>query len=517
MQTDVAVDLGGHVAKENQNQHQTYKTALKGNWQEAKRRLEADPDAIRYSIAEATFVKELVQFLTPEDLERKDINRYTALCFAAQLEIVIIAKEMMKKSANLPLICSSKGRTPLHIAALLGRRDMVSCLFSVTPSKDLTLDERMEILVATITYDMYDIALKIRDKDETLETANKRTLALRELARKPLEIGSTNHLSLWKRCFNSFNCTQPRFKGICKKALMKTLAYQLVERLSKEVQPFQDRQSSYDFPTILFDAAKLGNAEFLNILISSYPDIIWIADNQNRSLFHIAFLNRQEFKEIILTYVDDKNENILHLARYLAPSSRLNIVSGAALQMQWQLWFKSSGLITGDLFTKHKNLRREGENWMKDTANYCMIVATLITTDTGNPILLKSIWFRVFFISDAIALFSSSILIFLSILTSRFTEMDFLVSLPSKLVLGLTTLFISIAGIVVAFSATCFLVFKSEMTSLPIVIIALAGVPIILFVLPHYQLWVDIIRSTFLSRFLFQPHKNRFLCLGIRF
>ena len=62
---------------------------------------------------------------------------------------------MMKKSANLPLICSSKGRTPLHIAALLGRRDMVSCLFSVTPSKDLTLDERMEILVATITYDMY--------------------------------------------------------------------------------------------------------------------------------------------------------------------------------------------------------------------------------------------------------------------------------------------------------------------------------------------------------------------------
>ncbi|KAF3962046.1 hypothetical protein CMV_013399 [Castanea mollissima] len=330
---------------------------------------------------------------------------------------------------------------------------------------------------------------------------------------------------------------------------MKTLAYQLVERLSKEVQPFQDTQSSYDFPTVLFDAAKFGNAEFLNILISSYPDIIWIADNQNRSLFHIAVLNRQEsvfnliyeiaaVKEIILTYVDDKNENILHLAGYLAPSSRLNIVSGAALQMQRELlWFKevekivppsylnmkSSGLTPGDLFTKkHKNLRREGEKWMKDTANYCMIMATLITTvvfaaaftvpggssqDTGTPILLKSIWFRLFFILDAIALFSSSssILIFLSILTSRFTEMDSLVSLPSKLVLGLTTLFISIAGMVVAFSATCFLVFKSEMTSLPIVIIALAGVPIILFVLLRYQLWVDISRSTFLSRFLFRP------------
>ena len=163
---------------------------------------------------------------------------------------------------------------------------------------------------------------------------------------------------------------------------------------------------------------------------------------------------------------------------------------------------------------------------MKDTANYCMLVTTLITTvvfaaaftvpagsnqETSTPILLKSIWFRVFFIFDAIALLSSStsILVFLSILTSRFTQMDFLMSLPSKLVWGLTALFISIVGMVVAFSATCFLVFKSEMPWLPIGIIALAFVPIIEFVLLHYQLWVDIMRSTYWSRFLFKPSKHR--------
>ena len=118
---------------------------------------------------------------------------------------------------------------------------------------------------------------------------------------------------------------------------MKTLAYQLVERLSKEVQPFQDRESSYDFPTVLFDAAKFGNADFLNILISSYTGIISIADNQNWSLFHITVSNRQEgvfnliyeiaaVKQKILTYVDDKNENILHFDRYLAPSNATGIV-----------------------------------------------------------------------------------------------------------------------------------------------------------------------------------------------
>ena len=41
----------------------------------------------------------------------------------------------------------------------------------------------------------------------------------------------------------------------------------------------------------------------------------------------------------------------------------------------------SDNLTPWDLFTKeHENLRREGEKWMKDTANYCMLVATLITT-----------------------------------------------------------------------------------------------------------------------------------------
>ena len=179
-----------------------------------------------------------------------------------------------------------------------------------------------------------------------------------------------------------------------------------------------------------------------------------------------------------------------------------------------------------DLFTtQHENLRRDGEKWMKDTANNCMLVATLITTvvfaaaftvpggshqATGIAIFHKAKWFRVFFISDAIALVSSSssILMFLSILTSRFAEMDFLWSLPLKLVFGLTTLFISIVGMLVAFSATCFLVFKSEMAWFPIVIITLAVVAIILFLWLHLPLCVDIIRSTFFSRSLFRHVKR---------
>ncbi|XP_030941530.1 ankyrin repeat-containing protein ITN1-like [Quercus lobata] len=303
----------------------------------------------------------------------------------------------------------------------------------------------------------------------------------------------------------------------------------------------------------------MGNAELLIIVIRSYPDLIRKTDSKRRTIFHIALLHRQEsvfkliyeigaIKDMLLTYVDDEGQNILHLAGQLAPPSRLNMVSGAVFQMQLEIrWFKEverlvppsylnmksnnregvEGLTPWDLFTrKHKALRTEGEKWIKDKVNFYIVAATLISAvdfaavitvpggsnqDKGTPILLKSIWFRVFFISNATALLTSSasIMIYLSILSSRFAEGDFLTSLPLKWVLGFITLVISIAGMVVAFSATCFLVLKSELTWFPIVIIALDGFLIISFVSQHCKLWFGVIYSAFLPESLCGQRKNR--------
>ena len=136
---------------------------------------------------------------------------------------------------------------------------------------------------------------------------------------------------------------------------MRTLANQLVKKLWEHVLQQQDSEISklIKKPSrLLFDAAELGSLEFLIILIRSYPDLIWKVDDNNRSLFHNAVLYRHrtifnliyEFgaiKDLIAAYKDGKNNNILHLAGYLPPPSRLQIVSGAALQMQRELlWFK---------------------------------------------------------------------------------------------------------------------------------------------------------------------------------
>ncbi|XP_059436336.1 ankyrin repeat-containing protein ITN1-like [Corylus avellana] len=238
-------------------------------------------------------------------------------------------------------------------------------------------------------------------------------------------------------------------------------------------------------------AAKIGNVEFLIILVRSFPDLLCQVDESYGSLFHIAITYRQEsvfnliyeigvMTENITTYIDKDGNNMLHFAAKLGPSDQLNTLSIAAVQMQHELlWYNKVGKIVPpsyvnmknsngetplDIFEReHKYLQEKGEKWMKQTANNCILVATLIATVvfaaaftvpggndqiTEKPILLKSNWFTIFFISDAIAMVfsSTSILVFMSILTSRYREEDFVKIIPLLLLFGLGVLFVSIAG-----------------------------------------------------------------------
>ncbi|GKA71697.1 ankyrin repeat-containing domain, PGG domain protein [Tanacetum coccineum] len=209
----------------------------------------------------------------------------------------------------------------------------------------------------------------------------------------------------------------------------------------------------------------------------------------------------------VIMSIDPFGNNLLHLAARLAPTSKLSLISGAVLQIQRELqWFKevegfvcplnriqrnSFGETPKMVFTReHRELVSEGEKWMKATAESYTITAALITTivfaaaitvpggnnqDTGIPVFSNDA-FTIFAISDAISLFTStiSLLMFLSILTTRFAEEDFLFNLPTKLI------FISMTAMIVAFSATLFLVFGQTNSWILIPIAALSCLPITL-------------------------------------
>ena len=84
---------------------------------------------IAFASKHMAFIK-VVRILSDEDLERTNVDGDTALCFAAKLGIVRIAKEMVKKNNRLPLIRSSEGRTPLCIAVLFGHIDTWRCIYA---------------------------------------------------------------------------------------------------------------------------------------------------------------------------------------------------------------------------------------------------------------------------------------------------------------------------------------------------------------------------------------------------
>ena len=110
---------------------------------------------------------------------------------------------------------------------------------------------------------------------------------------------------------------------------------------------------------------------------------------------------------------------------------------------------------------KHEDLRKQGEMWMMNTAQSSMVVATLIGSvmfsvqpaDGLDQSLEKSTLALAFSYSSAIALLfsSTSLITFLSILTSRYSYDNFLLSLPVRLMIGVTSLFISITAMMVAF------------------------------------------------------------------
>ncbi|KAF5470130.1 hypothetical protein F2P56_010664 [Juglans regia] len=172
------------------------------------------------------------------------------------------------------------------------------------------------------------------------------------------------------------------------------------------------------------------------------------------------------------------------------------------------------GLTPRQLFTKsHADMKEKGEKWMKNTATSCTVVGILIVTimfaavfsfqgDNNQsmdlPKSFNNFLFNVFIISDALSLFSSStsVLMFLAILTSRYSEEDFLEYLPRQMIIGLLTLFCSIVTMMITFSSAL-LIILHEQLQIAIPLICLASVSVTFFVWIQFPILIDMISSTY--------------------
>ncbi|GKV50670.1 hypothetical protein SLEP1_g57368 [Rubroshorea leprosula] len=344
----------------------------------------------------------------------------------------------------------------------------------------------------------------------------------------------------------------PGIKQIYDLKLIHTLSIEVLKCMCEHITTLNRKESEEGLLfRAFFQAIQNGMEEFVVALLKARPQIIKLVATNSRNTFMCALQYRQEKIFSFFCSIDGWKprfyrtdcfgNNCLHIAGMLAPDFQLACISGAALQMQRELqWFKEvqnivpewckksrnrDGETPSDVFTKsHKELAKQGEKWMKATARSSSVVGSLIITimfaailtvpgsnnqETGVPIFLRKKSFMVFLISDAISLFTASIsvLMFLGILTSRYAEEDFYKSLPQKLILGLSTLFISIATMMVTFSSALIIMVQGR-RSVILPIILLAALPVTLFMWLQFPLLVEIFISTYRPGILVKTKKQ---------
>ncbi|KAH7510487.1 hypothetical protein FEM48_ZijujUnG0123000 [Ziziphus jujuba var. spinosa] len=172
---------------------------------------------------------------------------------------------------------------------------------------------------------------------------------------------------------------------------------------------------------------------------------------------------------------------------------------------------------------------KEGRDWLIKTSESCSVVAALIaggafatsaaipggTLDTsGKPIFETQPAFQVFSISSLLALCFSvtALVMFLAIITSRFQEKDFDTNLPVKLLLGLSSLFVSIAAMLVCFCTGHFFMIGDKLKYAAYPVYALTCFPVSIFAAAQFPLYIDLLRTTFKNPF---EHLSRYKYMTI--
>ncbi|XP_022740675.1 uncharacterized protein LOC111292517 [Durio zibethinus] len=547
-------------------------------------------------------VEELVGRMSAPEIVVKQKYGSTALDFAAIGGAPEIAELLVNKNRDLLKIPNDHDQIPVVVAALYGHRDLVQYLYLETPIEELdpSKNHGAILLTACIIDEFYDIALDLLKRYPLLAIAEDtdKDTALHILAQKPSAFPSGTQLAFWQRwiykCIHlrqqkaSLNASGdierphegpthrrsltnqalhqlseifwkglklcvPGVTSIYELKLTHLQAKELLTCICREVSNLEDEHKLEALiKKALFEAVKHGMVEFVTEIMKHYPEVIWFYDEKDRNIFFVATAERQEKifsliykigakKESLATHWDKDFNNMLHQAAFLSPSSQLDRVSGAALQMQRELqWFKEVESIVQPkykemmnkhyktprlLFTdQHKILVEQGEQWTKETAESCTVVTALIVTimfsavftvpggyynDTGVPLYLHRNSFMIFIISDALSLFTSttSLLMFLGILTSRYREEDFLQTVPTKLILGLSMLFFSIATMMITFGVALFIVLYERIAWVLFPIILLASLPVTLFALLQFPLLVEIFISTYGPGIFDKPKK----------
>ncbi|KAK0578432.1 hypothetical protein LWI29_010301 [Acer saccharum] len=291
----------------------------------------------------------------------------------------------------------------------------------------------------------------------------------------------------------------------------------------------------------LFAAIRAGNVKVVKLILEEYPQALEQINIMNQNILHVAAMYRQkEIFNLVKTnkipmirlarQIDIDGYTILHSVadtQHYKGGTR----SGPAYKLQEELkWFdsvkeimpssyimlraKNNMTASEILKEKHEEQLKKAQSWIKGTSQSCSAVAVLVATvvfaaaftvpggtndNNGFPILLHSPFFMSFTALDVLSLSCSltSVVMFLSILTSPFELEDFRASLPRKLTLGFFLLFLSVAATMLTFTSTIVLIIRLDRDrKFPMILLCSAAFfPVFVLALTHFPLIFSFIKD----------------------
>ncbi|XP_061983731.1 ankyrin repeat-containing protein At5g02620-like [Populus nigra] len=337
----------------------------------------------------------------------------------------------------------------------------------------------------------------------------------------------------WELTYSSIDQSKPKIHKYGEKGGQERQEVHLFNKiLDKE-------ESLGETPLIL--ATKSGCVEIVEEILKLYPQAVEHIDDEGRNVLHVAIKYRQKkiFELVkgmdvpmkrLTRKIDGDGNSILHtVGRKRKDFISDEKMEGPAFLLQEELlWFERVKEVTPSHFLNHQNnmkltaegyfitanseLRNLAKEWLKTTAEGCSVVAVLIATvafaaaytvpggpnqSTGVPVLVNKPFFVVFTVTDVLSLTFAltSVVTFLSILTSPFRFKDFKHTLPNKLMVGFTFLFLSVAMMMVAFGATIILMIYSKESWTKITLYAVSFIPVGIFALSYFPLYPSLSKT----------------------
>ncbi|XVF27960.1 hypothetical protein REPUB_Repub14bG0154100 [Reevesia pubescens] len=290
--------------------------------------------------------------------------------------------------------------------------------------------------------------------------------------------------------------------------------------------------------TPLLIAASTGIMEIVRSILKVYPQAVEHVNQNGQNILHVSILHRQfevydlvinekkEAKERLVSGIDNDGCTILHHAaktRYYHGGRKPT----PALQLQEELtWFKKVGKqipppyamhrdkdnqTAKDLFNKqHQHQLELAQDWVKNTCQSSSTVAVLVASvvfaaaytvpggfhaKSGRPVLLttEKPLYSFFTVVDIAGLASSltSVVVFLSILTSSLELPEFSHTIPRNMSIGFTSLFFSVTATMLTFTTTIFLLAQLQKKWTTTLTYAAALLPISVFAVFQFPLYYE--------------------------